>query len=253
MKKLLLSFCGIAISASAMSQTCSPLQSWADTTDYGAYPDTIVNFPQAEQNVFYSTDLNFKVPAAVTADLDPTGGSLVGSEIESFVVDAVNGIPPGLDYACNESMCEYLGGANGCANIYGTPTTIGTYDITIDITATVILEVLGIPIPSPQSATFEGYKINVVAQGTAGLSYEVIEPLSIYPNPAHDKLTIANVASALNPSVITITDISGKVVSSLNTSSQSEYTFDVNGLENGLYIINVFYENGVESIKFMKD
>lgn len=252
MKKLLLSICAVTVSVVAMSQTCSPLQSWADTTDYGAYPDTIVNFPQAEQDVFYSTDLNFKVPIEVTPNLDPTG-TFVGSPIESFVVDAVNGIPPGLDYACNQSTCEYLGGANGCANIYGTPTTIGTYDITIDITATVIIDILGFPTPVPQSTTFEGYKIVVVPQGPAGLSYEVIEPLSIYPNPAHDKVTIANIASSLNPSVITITDISGKVVSSLTTSSQTEYTFDVNGLENGLYIINVFYENGVESIKFMKD
>jgi hypothetical protein len=86
MKKLLLSFCGIAISASAMSQSCSPLQSWADTVDYGAYPDTIVNFPPAEQNSFYSTDLNFKVPNEVTPNLDPTG-AFVGSPIESFVVE----------------------------------------------------------------------------------------------------------------------------------------------------------------------
>lgn len=253
MKKLLLSFLAIAAASAAISQTCTPLQTWADTVDYGAYPDTIVNFPPAEQNVFYSTDLNFKVPAEVTASLDPSG-AFVGDPIQSFVVTGVDGIPAGMSFACNVASCEYPGGANGCANLYGTPTTIGTYNIQINVTATVIISVFGVPVPVEQPTSFTGYKIIVSEEGTGNLVAQVIQPsLALYPNPAQNKVTVSNIVPALKASLITITDVTGKVIRSSEATSQTDYTFDVTVFEKGLYLVNVFHASGVESIKFIKD
>jgi hypothetical protein len=254
MKKLLLSLCAVAVSAFAFSQTCTPNQVWADTVSggYGAYPDTIVNFPPAEQNVFYSTDLNFLVPEEVTEELDDTG-AFVGSPIEGFVVTGVSGIPAGMDYACNIASCEYPGGANGCANLYGTPTDVGTYNVEINVTATIIISVLGLPVPVEQQTSFTGYKIVVAEEGTSNLVAHVIQPLTLYPNPAQNKVTVSNVAGMLNASHISITDVTGKEVLRAAASAQSDYTFDVSAFDQGLYFVNVHYASGVESIKFIKD
>jgi hypothetical protein len=71
MKKLLLSIAVAAITTmNVQAQSCSPSTNpnYADSV-YGVWPDTTTNFPPATQNVFYSTNLNFKVPSTVTAEV----------------------------------------------------------------------------------------------------------------------------------------------------------------------------------------
>jgi len=250
MKKLLLSLAIVASSAAAIAQSCSPNQVWADTVSggYGAYPDTIVNFPTATVNTFYSTDLNFLVPAEVTADLDPTG-LFVGSTINYFTVDDVVGLPTELAYACNVVSCQYNGGDNGCANVYGTPVVADTvYDITIQITANVQTLIGSVN----QGAEFTGYKI-IVNGPTSSVPFEVIEPLSVAPNPASNKVTLSGVNPALKASKITVTDITGKVVHTIEPGNYSNYTFDVSKLDMGIYVINVEHAYGFDSIKFIKE
>jgi len=250
MKKLLLSIAVVASSVAAIAQSCSPNQVWADTVSggYGAYPDTILNFPPATVNTFYTTDLNFLVPAQVTADLDTTG-LFVGSTINYFTVDNVLGLPAELDYACNISSCQYAGGANGCANLYGTPIVADiVYDVTILITANV-QTILG---AVNQEAEFTGYKI--VVNGTTGsVPFEVIEPLSVVPNPASNKVTLSGVSPSLKASKITVTDITGKVVQMIEPSNYSNYTFDVSRLDVGIYVINVEHAYGFDRVKFIKE
>jgi len=239
----------LASSAVVSAQSCTPLQSWADTVVFGAFPDTLVNLPPAQTDVFYSSDLNFKVPDVVTANLDPSG-LVVGSPIESFIVTGVNGLPAGYDFACNISTCEYLGGANGCANVFGTTATAGVYDISIDVTATVLVSVLGLPVPVDQDTQFTGYQIIV---GTAGLIEQVIQPLILAPNPSSNKVTLYGVSSGMKATHITISDVTGKEVRRTVTGNQSDYTFDVSGMESGFYFVNVYHVSGVESVKFVKE
>jgi len=250
MKKLLLSLAIVTSSAAVIAQSCSPNQVWADTVSggYGAYPDTIVNFPTATVNTFYSTDLNFLVPAQVTADLDPTG-LFVGSTINYFTVDDVVGLPAELAYACNVASCQYNGGDNGCANVYGTPVVADViYDITIQITANV-QTILG---AVSQGAEFTGYKI-IVNGPTSSVPFEVIEPLTVAPNPASNKVTLSGVNPSLKASKITVTDITGKVVHTIEPGNYSNYTFDVSKLDMGIYVINVEHAYGFDSIKFIKE
>jgi len=176
MKKLLLSFAAAVVAVmSVQAQSCTPNAQYADSS-YGVWPDTIQNFPPATQNVAYSTDLNFKVPATVTAEIDPSG-QFVGSQIQSFTVTGVDGMPTNYAYACNIASCTYAGGSNGCANVYGTTADpVGTYNVTINVDATVLVALLpGLP-PQPvtQSTSFSGYKIVV---GTAGTIEQVIAPI----------------------------------------------------------------------------
>ena len=246
MKKLLLSFAVAVVAAmNVQAQSCVPNPQYADST-LGAWPDTIQNFPPATQNQFYSTDLNFKVPAEVTASLDPTG-AFVGSPIEGFVVTNVVGLPAGYDYVCSQSTCEYPGGANGCANVFGTTAAQGVYNVVIQITATVTVPILG---GVDQDTEFTGYKIVV---GAAGTIEQVIAPIVVSPNPANDEIKVEGISASMKASKVEITNIEGKVVASKEVSNSSNFSFDLAGMKAGIYFVNVSHASGVETVKFIKN
>jgi hypothetical protein len=250
MKKLLfLALSTVLLHSATWAQACTPGANFVDST-YGVWPDTTQNFPPATVNVAYSTDLNFKVPATVTAELDPTG-QLVGSQIQGFTVAGVNGLPNGFNYACNISSCSYAGGANGCANISGTTTTTGTFPITIDVSATVLVTFIpGFPTPITQTVSFPGYKIIV---GTAGVIEGIISPISVSPNPANASITVNGITSSMNVSEIILTNIEGKMIERRSIDASSSLTFDTSGLNSGIYFLHVAHSNGVEIVKFMKN
>jgi hypothetical protein len=56
MKKLILSSLFTIVYLVSYAQSCTPGANFVDST-YGVWPDTTQNFPQADPNVFYSTDL----------------------------------------------------------------------------------------------------------------------------------------------------------------------------------------------------
>lgn len=248
MKTILYTFLTLLVTVNLIGQTCSPLQTWADTVEFGAYPDTLVNFPVAEVDVFYSTDLNFKVPNEVTLQLDPTG-TFVGSEISSFVVTSVEGVPEGMDFACNLANCEYEGGDNGCANIFGTPTIPGTYDIVINIKATILVALIpGFP-PTPidQDTEFTGYKI--IVEEELNTNENELNTASVYPNPVNDILTIDNPL---------LTNYSVKIISSTGSIvkeeiiSQQKQTIDVAKLPKGIYTVTLTNEDEIKHLKIIK-
>lgn len=250
MKKLLLSLAVVCGAFTATAQTCTPNQTWADTTDYGVLPDTIVNLPDGIQNQAYSTDLNFKVPAEVTAELDASG-NFVGSPIQSFKVTGVDGLPTGYQYACNVASCQYPGGSNGCANVYGTTALTGQFDITINVDATVMVSLVpGFP-PTPvtQGTSFSGYRIIV---GAAGTIEQVISPIYVSPNPANDVITVSNINANMKASKVFVSNIEGKVIATQTASGVSNYTFDMSGVKAGVYFVNVAHASGVETVKFVK-
>jgi hypothetical protein len=243
MKKLLLSFAVAVIATmSVQAQSCTPNAQYADSV-YGVWPDTTTNFPAATQNVAYSTDLNFKVPSEVPASLDPT---LAGTPIQGFVVTGVAGLPTGFDYACNVSSCQYAGGANGCANVFGTTSQTGVFNVTIQITATVSIFGQGID----QDVEFTGYKIVV---GNAGTIEQVISPIVVSPNPANDEIKVEGISASMKASKVEITNIEGKVVASKEVSNSSNFSFDLAGMKAGIYFVNVTHASGVETVKFIKN
>jgi len=243
MKKLLLSIAVAVITTmSVQAQSCTPNAQYADSV-YGVWPDTTTNFPAATQNVAYSTDLNFKVPSEVPASLDAT---LAGTPIQGFVVTGVAGLPTGFDYACNVSSCQYAGGANGCANVFGTTSQTGVFNVTIQITATVSIFGQGID----QDVEFTGYKIVV---GNAGTIEQVIAPIVVSPNPANDEIKIEGISASMKASKVEITNIEGKVVASKEVANSSNFNFDLTEMKAGIYFVNVTHASGVETVKFIKN
>lgn len=247
MKKLLLSALFATTYALSWGQSCTPGANFVDST-YGIWPDTTQNLPPALPNVAYSTDINFKVPSTVTAEIDPSG-QFVGSVIQQFTIDAVQGLPPGFDFACNTSNCNYLGGANGCANLYGTTDSVALFPVTVDITATVLVVLFpGLP-PTPvtQTVSFDGYKIQV---GSGGVINQVINPLSLQPNPTTSTIEVSGLFAG-GASVVTLRDLSGKTIEVLQTNA-STVTFDLSKLASGSYLIELSDNFGTQQQKFVK-
>ena len=164
----------------------------------------------------------------------------------------LTGLPAGYNYGCNISSCTYAGGANGCANIYGTTATAGTYPITIEVSATVLVTLFpGLP-PTPvtQSVSFPGYKIIV---GSAGVIEGIISPISVSPNPANASITVNGITAGMKVSEILLTNVEGKTIETRTIDASSNLSFDTSGLNTGIYFIHVAHANGVEIVKFMKN
>lgn len=247
MKKLLLSSLFTMTYLLSWGQSCTPGANFVDST-YGIWPDTTQNLPPALPNVAYSTDINFKVPGTVTAEIDPSG-QFVGSVIQQFTVDALQGLPPGFDFACNNSNCTYAGGVNGCANIFGTTDSVAVFPVSVDVTATVLVVLFpGLP-PTPvtQSVSFDGYKIVV---GSGGQIEQIINPISLEPNPASTSIAVGGLLNG-SSSTLTLRDLTGKVIEVIETTS-STASFDLTQLSNGTYLIEVADAFGSQQQKFVK-
>lgn len=247
MKKLLLSSLFTMTYLLSWGQSCTPGANFVDST-YGIWPDTTQNLPPALPNVAYSTDINFKVPGTVTAEIDPSG-QFVGSVIQQFTVDALQGLPPGFDFACNNSNCTYLGGVNGCANIFGTTDSVAVFPVSVDVTATVLVVLFpGLP-PTPvtQSVSFDGYKIVV---GSGGQIEQIINPISLEPNPASTSIVVSGLLNG-STSTLTLRDFTGKVIDVMEATT-STTSFDLTKLSNGTYLIEVSDVFGTQQQKFVK-
>lgn len=76
--------------------------------------------------------------------------------------------------------------------------------------------------------------------------------LSIYPNPATDKLNISIKNASLKNAMITIYDVSGAEVMN-NMMKENTTELDIEKLKKGIYILNITNKNGFDkTVKFVK-
>ena len=98
--------------------------------------------------------------------------------------------------------------------------------------------------------SFSGYKIIV---GTAGVIEGIISPISVSPNPANSMVTVNGITSSMKATEAVLTNVQGKTIEKRNLTSNANLTFDLNGLNDGIYFIHVSHAHGVETVKFMKN
>lgn len=239
MKKQLLTIAIIFIAAMSFGQvTCDP--QYQDST-YGAWPDTTTNLDTAYVNVAYLQVLNFKAPNDA-GEIDP---NYSGATIESYQVTDVTGLPTGFSYACSATNCTYQGEVAGCANLTGTGSAaqIGTYDITIKITAQIDLGVTTLPVPQD----FTGYRL-VIKEQQLGVELLQANEVSIYPNPASSKLNIVN---ASNFETMEVYDINGQLIINKDIEKLDEI-IDISSLESGIYLLKLKNAGSTKTMKFSK-
>ncbi len=93
--------------------------------------------------------------------------------------------------------------------------------------------------------TFDTY----VSENDASINENELNPLSVYPNPSDQLVTIENIG--IGNSEIKVVDINGRIVLSTDSTSD-EVQLDVSQFVNGIYIIRVANEYGVRNVRFVK-
>ena len=67
--------------------------------------------------------------------------------IDSISISSIDGLPEGLTYSCNNGLCSYQGGENGCFSINGIPTYSDEFPLTLNLDLVGQYEIFGIMVP----------------------------------------------------------------------------------------------------------
>ena len=146
-----------------------------------------------------------------------------------YVVDVSNPTQP--------DSCNFYGGVNNDIGTWG----VSRYD------NQVYLSYICVPLGVPVFSNWSGIKILTYDHITTTSEKVADSPYyNIYPNPVSNELIISGSGRW---SQITITDVYGKVVKSMNAKYAQEIKVDVTGLDEGIYFVSFDHR---ERIKFVK-
>lgn len=117
MKKIGTLLLGLLLGANAIAQTCTVDPSF---TEIGAHPSVL---EIGTVGTTYEQDVTVIFPS-----------DTIGYPIVQAIITNVN-LPAGLSWDCNTSDCTYNPSVNpaGCFRIYGTPESMGTFNISIEV------------------------------------------------------------------------------------------------------------------------
>lgn len=96
---------------------------------------------------------------------------------------------------------------------------------------------------------------NVTLSDTVIQTPKTIAGISLYPNPAHDKVIIAAALSHYDHYIITITDVAGRQLSEIIGESPASFQkeIDVSKLAPGIYFVSLKLNGGYAVEKFVKE
>ncbi len=221
---------GFGLSNKAVAQ-CSP-----DTTIKvpGFYPAT---FPEADQDKPYSattTILSIK-------DTVVFGQAVI---IDSTVLKAVLGLPPGINHQCQKNSCVFFPSKPSCVNFSGTPTQAGTYPLKMVI---MIYAKIGGALPYNRVDTIRNFTMKV--NGMNGMAIqEINREFTITPNPTSDQLHVY-LGQQKNTMGICIMDAMGRMVKlGVERKDESHFVVDTHSLPAGVY----FCSYGSVTKRFVK-
>lgn len=93
-----------------------------------------------------------------------------------------------------------------------------------------------------------------ITDGTVSVENQVLNNLTIYPNPVDTNLTISGDLASIGAANVQIFDLAGKKVKDLNLefTNTNNTSIDVSGLKSGAYILSIEKNNAKQSYKFIK-
>jgi len=240
MKRLILSLIAISTIAISGYSQCTPDPQF---TQGGIYPDSASGLPPAFVGFAYDEVITVVVPEDTIVDVG------FGPTVVPFVditLDAVAGLPPNFTYSCTPSNCVFPGNSAGCVNIYSTvnPTAsdIGLYPLTIDVTATVNIPLVG---DQSQASTIDYYFIEILDSAVMSVetyNAESFELKTIYPNPVVDNSRIQFISGKNQQVTFTVTNVLGKTMVNKNISAKkgvNELTISSEDYSNGIYLYSI--------------
>ncbi len=226
-------FCTLiaVVSSNVTYAQCTPDK---DITVPGFYPAT---FPEADQDKPYTattTILSIK-------DTMVFGQAVV---IDSTVLKAVIGLPPGITHQCLNNSCVFFPTKPSCVNFSGTPTQAGTYPLKMVIT---IFAKIGGALPYNRVDTIRNFTMKVNGMNAVDFA-NVSADFEIMPNPVNDKLFV-NVTGANSLKNTMIMDAMGrKVEVIIEPQDDTHLVIDTHLLNPGID----FCSNGNKVKRFVK-
>ncbi|MCB0410353.1 MAG: T9SS type A sorting domain-containing protein, partial [Flavobacteriales bacterium] len=221
--------------------TCSLDPVFISSNKNGVWPDSATNFISGSVGTPYEQNLTVKVPIDTIQTLKFCFNRVVVSTPSN--VTNYN-LPPGLFLGTSTSAVQngtvngaasfkFPGNANNCASIYGTPTTQGTYTLSLKVETYASLAPGGGFGTCPQSPTVSaGTLLNttilnyyiITINPPAGLNEKVNDisfNLNAFPNPAKNAVEVSfNVEDVSNASIALI-DILGKEIINVTHKTNS--------------------------------
>ncbi|MFN8117090.1 MAG: T9SS type A sorting domain-containing protein [Bacteroidia bacterium] len=279
MRKIYLSIIAVYASlASSFAQTvptCSLNPTFIASNKVGVYPDSVTNFVSGVVGQPYVQNITVKVPKDTTASgltfcfnrfelSTPTGitnynlppGLMIGSSTAAVANGTINGAP----------SLKFPGNANNCASIYGTPTTAGSYTLSMLVTPFMTPAFGACPsnpnvsggsgsLTSPQTLNY--YIINILPATSTGIRDIGKDKMALYqnePNPFSDFTDIKFYVEGEDEATITVYNALGSVVNQQTiktTYGENKVTIKAGSLASGTYMYSLKYKNAVTTKRMM--
>lgn len=226
----------------------------------GYTPDASTGIASGSVGTAYSQDITFTIPAQITVDAADFGAPTsvpVTADVTSTVL-AVEGLPSGLSFDCDNGNCDYAANATGTITISGTPTEGGTFTVQITslTSGSATVPVLGSitfpdpngplgPIPAaPGALDSDEYDMDIAGGSNAveELNASTFDVIQNIPNPFTGSTTIK--FSSPNPSSVdfVVYDMLGNKVSERKIDAESGINvinFNAEGMSNGAYFYTI--------------
>jgi hypothetical protein len=281
MKKIYLSIIAVSVTlASAFAQTvptCSLNTTFIASNKVGVYPDSVTNFISGVVGQPYVQNLTVKVPKDTTS----TGLTFCFNRFEITTPTGITNynLPPGLNLGSSTTAVntgsvingapafKFPGNANNCASIYGTPTTAGSYTLSLKVTPFMTPLAFGSCPTSPNVTggsssltppqTLNYYIINILPAITTGLRDIGKDKMALYqnePNPFSDFTDIKFYVEGEDNATITVYNALGSIVSqqTIKTNAgENKVTINAANLANGTYIYSLKYKNAITTKRMM--
>ena len=250
MKKILLQIAFlITISSFSIIVTNAQCVPDAGIKSSGVFPSAL---PAAMPNVVYSPVLQFYITKDTIFNYL---GQNINATIDSLFITGVKGMPAGFNYTCNNANCGIKGGSNGCVTLTGTATTAmknTNYPLVVMLkikgTANTILG----PISQTIIDSNSKYAIYVQTPSSIGELNNSIS-ISLYPNPAKEKLEINVMENSLQNVEAILMDMNCREVSRTEIHA-SKTEIDLSTLSKGVYFVKFVNESGfAKTMKFIKE
>ncbi len=277
MKKIYLTiFTIVAGVASVLAQTvptCSLNPTFIASNKIGVWPDSANNFISGMVGVPYDQNITIKVP------LDTVAGPVTMC-FNRFVLSTPTGItnyslPPGLMIGSSTSALangtinaapslKFPGNANNCASIYGTPTTAGSYTLSMLVDAYATPLAFGSCSSNPNvnngskvsSQTLNYYIINIAPNNPTGVINIGNDKMALsqnFPNPSSLTTDITFYVEGNDDATVTVYNMLGDVATSQTIKTivgQNKVTINTSELAAGTYIYTLKYK-GASATKRM--
>lgn len=275
MKKIYLTIITItAFAVSVFAQTaptCSLNLTFIASNKIGVWPDSATNFISGTVGVPYEQNLTLKVPKDTSSSLglmcfnrfvlsNPTGstnyslppGLMIGSSTSALSNGTINGSP----------SLKFPGNANNCASIYGTPTTPGTYTLSLQVQPYVTPAVIsgGTCSGSPNVAGGQAltaaqvlnyYIITIAPNNPTGLRDIGNDKMKLsqnFPNPSTLTTDIKFYVEGQDDATIAVYNLLGSAVfiKTIKTSvGENSVTLNTSELAAGTYVYTLKYKGAV--------